>query len=157
MITKIKGYLKTLCADITGLASSAIITDLTEEIGDMLPPYVVILSGDGGVTPIFERALDSRFKNREVYRKYSVTQPVTVAFGAEDEASATAWRETFLARLAKRMVDGDVFIEVSPEAIRQTDNVSAIRSHFAAAVEIAFSYMVYLSAEELAVMTVSLD
>lgn len=159
MITKIKGYLKTLCSGITGIDEDKIVTDLTQEIGDMLPPYVVILSGDGTLTPVFERALDSRFtgRGREMYRKYDVVQPVTVAFGAESETAAAAWRDEFLNKLAKRLVSGDVFIEVNPTVMRQTDNESAIREHFASAVLIECSYSVFLTPEELEGMAVNLE
>ncbi len=159
MITKIKGYLTGLCSDITGISTESIVTDLSAAIGNMLPPYVVILSGDGEIAPVFERALDSRFQSagREIYRKYDVTQPVTIAFGAEDEEKAAAWRDEFLARLAKRLVSGDVFIEVNPITLRQTDNESTIREHFASAVLIEFDYTTYITKEELEAMTVSIS
>lgn len=159
MITKIKGYLKTLCASVTGISEEDIITDLTEELGDLLPPYVVILSGDGSITPVFERDQSSRFRDRgrEVYRKYDVSLPVEVAFGADDEEGANAFRDDFLHRLGMRLVSGDSFIQIRPETLRQTDSESTIREHFAASVLVQCDFSTYLTPEELKTMSVLLS
>lgn len=128
MIVEVKQYFKSLLQDFCGLSSENIFFSLAGTNQYTYFPWARIVTGQASIKEVYsqQRRITTDSGYTLVVERFSVSQPLFIALGAEKEDDVDAWFQVLLQKTKRYLVVDNRVVMLVPASLEFSDATSVM-------------------------------